>query len=198
MTVCVLIADADKRARQTLASLLQSAGYRVLEAASGDEAVALARDDRPTVAILEIPLSVLSGYEVCRTLKAEYGAGLSILFLSGRRTESYDRVAGLMVGADDYVVKPYAPDELLARVRRLEVQSRPLAGSIQDKLTRRESEVLRLLAQGLTQREIARRLTISPKTVGTHIDHILGKLHVHSRAQAVALAFRNDVVELPR
>jgi DNA-binding NarL/FixJ family response regulator len=195
----VLIADGDEDARAELAGVLESAGYWVRQAAAGDEAVAAARAEPPIIAILEIPLEVLSGYEVCRALKSELGSGFPVLFLSGQRTESYDRVAGLLIGADDYLVKPYAPDELLARVRRLEVQSRPLAGAARAaQLTPRESEVLRLLAQGLTQDEIADRLTISPKTVSTHIEHVLRKLGVHSRAQAVALAFRDEAAEIIR
>lgn len=196
VSASVLIADSDVEAREGLAHLLESAGYRVRQSEAGDEALAVAREDPPSVAILEIPLPVLSGYEVCRALKSEYGQGLAVLFLSGERTESYDRVAGLLVGADDYLVKPYAPDELLARVRSLHTRSRPLAGGVQAKLSRRELEVLRLLAQGLTQPEIAARLTISPKTVGTHIEHVLHKLGVHSRAQAVAFAFREDAAEV--
>jgi DNA-binding NarL/FixJ family response regulator len=192
----VLVADSDGEAREALARLLESAGYQVRQAEAGDEAVTMARENPPAVAILEIPLPVLSGYEVCRALKSEYGPGLPVLFLSGERTESYDRVAGLLVGADDYLVKPYAADELLARVRSLQLRSRPFAGGVRTKLSRREAEVLRLLAQGLTQLEIAERLTISPKTVGTHLEHVLRKLGVHSRAQAVALAFRDDAAEV--
>jgi DNA-binding NarL/FixJ family response regulator len=192
----VLIADADRDARNELARVLESAGYEVWHADTGEEAITIARDARPAVAILEIPLPVLSGYEVCRALKAEHGSDIAVLFLSGQRTEPYDRVAGLMVGADEYLVKPYAVDELLARLRKLPSRARLLAESVQDSLTPRESEVLRLLALGLTQHEIARRLAIKPKTVGSHIEHILQKLGVHSRAQAVALAFREDVVQV--
>jgi DNA-binding NarL/FixJ family response regulator len=188
----VLIADGDDEEREELARLLELAGYRVRQVARGDEALAAAGEEPPSVAILEIPLQVLSGYEVCRALKSRHGAELAVLFVSGQRTESYDRVAGLLVGADDYLVKPYAADELLARVRQLEVRSRPLAGAVREKLTRRESDVLRLLAQGLTQDEIATRLAIRPKTVGSHIEHVLLKLGVHSRTQAVALALREE------
>jgi two-component system nitrate/nitrite response regulator NarL len=195
----VLVADGDGDARATLSALLVSAGYRVSQALGGDEAIRIAREDRPSVAILEIPLPVLSGYEVCRALKSELGSSFPVLFLSGSRTESYDRVAGLMVGADDYLVKPYAPDELLARVRLLEVRSDRAVGPgmTPSKLTPRETEVLALLAHGLTQQQIAERLIISPKTVGTHIEHVLRKLGVHSRAQAVAVAMRGGNGEVP-
>ena len=196
MPTSVLVADVDANARDELAGVLFAAGYQVQQAASGDQAVAVARENHPSVAILEIPLPVLSGYEVCRALKAEHGSGVGVMFLSGARTESYDRVAGLLVGADDYLIKPYAADELLARVRALQLRTRPLAGVARETLSRRESEVLRLLSQGLSQHEIAERLSIKPKTVGSHIEHVLQKLGVHSRAQAVALAFREDVAEI--
>jgi DNA-binding NarL/FixJ family response regulator len=89
------------------------------------------------------------------------------------------------------------PDELLARVRRYTtpdepVTGRPVAASV---LTKREQQILRLLAEGLDQGEIARQFVISEKTVATHIQHILEKLGVHSRAQAVALAHRAGLLE---
>jgi DNA-binding NarL/FixJ family response regulator len=192
----VLVADGDREARVELVTLLQSAGFDVLEAEAGDEAIALAQEGEASVAILEIGLDVLCGYEVCRALKSARGSSMSVMFLSGERTESFDRVAGLLVGADDYLVKPYAADELLVRIRRLEARARPIAAGAREKLSPRESDVLRLLAQGLTQDEIATRLEISSKTVSTHIEHILQKLGVHSRAQAVALAFREEAAEL--
>jgi DNA-binding NarL/FixJ family response regulator len=187
----VLIADEDKASRTRLAGLLQGNGFNVVDVASGEEALQEVRERRPSIVLLEVPLGQLSGYEVCRTLRAELGDALPIVFVSGSRTESYDRVAGLLLGADDYIVKPYAPDELLTRVRNLVRRARPLAPAVlATGLTRREREVLRLLVEGLRSEEIARRLFISRKTVGTHIEHILRKLGVRSQAQAVALAYR--------
>jgi DNA-binding NarL/FixJ family response regulator len=139
----------------------------------------------------------ISGYGVCHALRDEFGESLPIMFVSGERTEPYDRVAGLLVGADDYLVKPFAPDELLARVRNLIGRRQPAISSgrgAPSTLTERELDVLRLLADGLDQDDIARQLFISPKTVSRHIEHILRKLSVRSRAQAVALAFRDQLV----
>jgi DNA-binding NarL/FixJ family response regulator len=191
----ILIADGDDCARSALAELLQDAGFDVIEASSGDEAIAAARTMYPALTILEVPLGERSGYEVCRTLREELGEEFPLLFLSGARTEPYDRVAGLIVGADDYVVKPYAPDELLARVRRLVRQARPAVARTAAGLTPRELEVLQLLAEGLSALDIAERLFISAKTVGTHVEHIFNKLGVRSRGQAVAVAYRAGLVE---
>jgi DNA-binding CsgD family transcriptional regulator len=119
---------------------------------------------------------------------------LPIVFVSAERTESYDRVAGLLLGADEYLAKPVAPNELLIRIERLLRRSGPVAPTVAAKLTGRELEVMSLLADGLAAAEIAARLVISPKTVSTHIDRILRKLGVRSRAQAVALAYRRDLV----
>jgi DNA-binding NarL/FixJ family response regulator len=115
---------------------------------------------------------------------------------SGERTKSFDRAAGLLIGADDYLIKPFAPDELVARVQRLlgRVQA-PAPPRGLSRLTKRELEVLGLLADGMSQVDIAHSLVISQKTVGTHIEHILSKLGVKSRAQAVALAYRDRLLE---
>jgi DNA-binding NarL/FixJ family response regulator len=187
----VLIADEDPTSRDHLARVLESAGYEIVQVESGEEALQAVRDVSPSIVLLEIPLGSLSGYEVCRALRAE-ASETPIVFVSGSRTESYDRVAGLLVGADDYIVKPFAPDELLTRVRHLVRRSQPPTASVTDGLTNREREVLLLLAGGLRQEDIAARLFISRKTVGTHVANILRKLGVRSQTQAVAVAFREQ------
>jgi DNA-binding NarL/FixJ family response regulator len=149
----------------------------------------------PRLVVLEVALPGLSGYEVCHQLRNEFGEALPIVFVSGDRTEPFDRVAGFLIGADDYLIKPFAPDELLARVRRLARRTAPVPASVASKLTNREMEVLRLLAEGLEQDDIARQLFITRKTVGTHIENIMRKLGVRSRSQAVALAYREDLLK---
>jgi DNA-binding NarL/FixJ family response regulator len=187
----VLIADEDPTSRGDLARVLEAAGYEIVQVASGEEALQAVREVGPSIALLEIPLGSLSGYEVCRALREE-AREMPVVFVSGSRTESYDRVAGLLVGADDYIVKPYAPDELLTRVRSLVRRSQSLSPSVTARLTEREREVLGLLANGLRQDDIAERLFISRKTVGTHVGNILRKLGVRSQAQAVAVAYREE------
>jgi DNA-binding NarL/FixJ family response regulator len=194
----VLIVDDDDHLRSQAAALLRGAGFGVGEARSGEEALEAARGGQPALVILEVCLPGVSGYEVCRQLRDEFGNGLAIIFVSGRRKESFDRVAGLLVGADDYLVKPFTPDELLARVRALVRRAAPVTARrekrVSGRLTERELEVLQLLAEGLDQAEIAERLVISAKTVGNHIERILGKLGVRSRAQAVGVAYREQLI----
>lgn len=191
----VLVVEDDECYRAFLVAALEAGGFSTRAVATGTAALSAARPGRLALALLDVNLPGLSGYEVCRALREEHGPELPILFLSGERTESFDRVAGLLIGADDYMVKPAAEDELLARVRSL-VRRSPARAPFNG-LTPRELDVLRLLADGLRQAEIARVLVISPKTVGTHIEHVLAKLGVHSRAEAVAVAYRHDLVATP-
>ena len=190
----VLIADADPAARGFLVRLLESVGVVAHEAASREDALATARREQPRLVIVDVGLPPLSGYELCRELKAEFGE-IAVVFVSDDRVEPRDRVAGLYLGGDDYVVKPFDPGELLARVTRLlpAVDRSEAAPS----LTPREHEVLTLLARGASQPAIARELVISPKTVGNHIQNVLKKLGAHSRAEAVAMAYRRGLVREP-
>jgi len=192
----LLVVDDDPRFRAFMRALLEGAGYAVEDASTGDEALAAVRDRPPAAVLLDVDLPGLSGYEVCRAIRQDHRLDVRVVFVSGERTESFDRVAGLLIGADEYVTKPFAPDELLARLRCVLRRSSPPAAA-KGVLSRRELEVLTLLAEGLRQPEIAARLVISPKTVGTHIERILGKLDAHSRAQAVAIAYRLQLVPLP-
>jgi DNA-binding NarL/FixJ family response regulator len=190
----VLVIDDDDDFREAVARILDRAGYLPLEAAKAEDGLELAGRDQIRLVIVDVCLPDLSGYEVCRRLKDRFGKGLPVLMVSGHRVESFDRVAGLLIGADDYLAKPFAADELLARVRGLVRRAPSLAPSLASKLTVREMEVLRLLAEGLDQDDIAGRLFISRKTVATHIDHVLQKLGVRTRAQAVAFAYREDLL----
>jgi DNA-binding NarL/FixJ family response regulator len=193
----ILVVDDDEVLRALLSVTLASAGFRVLEAATGEEALELARREPPRLIVLDVCLPGVSGYHVCHELRTVYGEGLPIIFISGVQIEPVDRVAGLVAGADEYLAKPFAPDELLIRVDRLTRRSSifpPLAAAA---LTRREQEILSLLADGLSAREISERLYISPNTVATHVENILRKMGVRSRTQAIALAYREALIGAP-
>lgn len=189
----MLVVDDDASFCACARVLLEGAGYEVETAAGGVAALAAIRAAAPAAVLLDVNMPDLSGYEVCRRIRQDLELDVPVVFVSGHRTEALDRVAGLMIGADDYVSKPFAPDELLARLRCLLRRPAAAAGPTRG-LSPRELEVLSLLAEGLDQSEIAERLVISPKTVSTHIERILAKLDAHSRAQAVAIAYRLQLV----
>ena len=184
----IVIADDDAGHRALLSHALREGGFDTVEAADGVETLELVAAHQVAAVVLDVNMPRLSGYEVCTRLAAR--GGTPVVLISGERVESYDRVAGLLMGADDYMVKPIAPDELVARVRAVLRRTNTAASPARD-LTQREREILDLLADGLQGREIAHRLFISPKTVATHIQRILRKLNVHNRTQAVAVAARH-------
>jgi DNA-binding NarL/FixJ family response regulator len=190
----VLIVDPEAESRAVVRRLCERAGYRIEEAGSGDEALTALRRELPTVVLLNVRLPEISGYEICREIKDRVGDAVGIVFMSQERTEPFDIAGGLLIGADDYIVRPFHPDEFLARVRRAIERARVFRTGVGSTLTEREREVLHLLANGLPQEEIASELSISSTTVATHIQHILAKLGVNSRTQAVALAHRSGLV----
>jgi DNA-binding NarL/FixJ family response regulator len=196
----VLIVDDDASLRELVGSLLLRAGFASREAGSAEEALKQAEEETPSVVIVDVDLGGgKSGYELYHELR-ERISELPAVFVSGTRTEAFDRAAGSLLGADHYIVKPFDPDELLGCVRSLveremkrhEARAADLAHF--STLTARQLEVLRLLAVGRSQKEIARILGLSSKTIATHIQYILTKLDLHSRAQAVAKAHSSGLM----
>jgi len=190
----IVIADGDEGDRELASAALRNAGYDTVDVATGADALEAVRANEVALVVLEVGLPDVTGYEICRELRKERGEDLPIFFLSGLRTESLDRIAGLLLGADDFIVKPFNRGELVARVRRFvnrRTSTQDLSEGVRGpRLTRREIEVLDLLVEGRRQKEIAAQLVISQKTVATHIQNLLGKFGVHSRAELIASAYR--------
>jgi len=112
----VLIAEDDHKTSALIALYLQREGYRTLAAGDGEEALELARHRNPMFIILDLMLPKIDGWEVCRRIRGF--SNVPILMLTAR-SEELDRVVGLTIGADDYVVKPFSPRELVARVKAI-------------------------------------------------------------------------------
>lgn len=190
----VLVVSADDDIGRPVRRAFERLGYATSSVASGEEALAITTRARPALVVLDLELDDITGYEVCYELRERSGEDLPIILVSGARTEPSDRVAGLLIGADEYLAKPLDPDELVARARRLLSRNPVPSLAMDTPLTGREVQVLQLLAKGLPQGAIAKELFISPKTVGTHIQRIIAKLGVHSRTEAVAIAYREGLV----
>ncbi|MGP4113094.1 response regulator [Streptomyces sp. 4N509B] len=195
---------------------LGEAGLEVVATAGdGPRAVARARAVRPDVLVLDLNLPGLPGAEVCRQL-AGGGDGPRVLVLSASG-EQEDVLEAVKAGATGYLVKSASAAELVEAVRRTAagdpVFTPGLAGLVLGeyrrlaavaeprdprrpavpRLTERETEVLRLVAKGLTYRQIAERLVISHRTVQNHVQNTLGKLQLHNRAELVRYAIESGL-----
>jgi two-component system, NarL family, response regulator LiaR len=209
----VLIADDHPIVREGLRTLIGSEpGMAIVgEAANGAEAVALARTLQPDVVLMDLIMPVKDGLQAISEIKAE-NPQVSILVLTSFAEE--DKVfPAIRAGALGYLLKDTAPDHLLQAIYDVHRGEPSLHPNIalqlireinqpsdlppaRDPLSQRELEVLKLLAQGLTNQEIADRLVISEWTVRTHVRNILGKLHLANRTQAALYALREGIAGL--
>jgi two-component system phosphate regulon response regulator PhoB len=119
----ILIVDDEPDALEVLGFKLREAGYAPLFAKDGARAIAIARDERPALIVLDLMLPEVDGLEVCKILRRDPGtASIPVLMLTARASEM-DRVLGLELGADDYVTKPFSPRELVLRIKKLLARS---------------------------------------------------------------------------
>lgn len=116
ITKRILVVDDEAQIVKVLRAYLEKAGYQVLTASDGNAAVSVFRQSRPDFVILDLNLPGMDGFDVCRTMRRD--SNVPILMLTARAEEA-DRLIGLELGADDYVVKPFSPREVVARVRTI-------------------------------------------------------------------------------
>ncbi len=114
----VLVVEDDTYIQLLIARKLQSAGYSVRALANGQDALALALREPPSILLLDVMLPDINGLEICRAVKTKLGAKAPPVIILSARGQISDVQAGKAVGADDYLIKPFAPRELLARVQR--------------------------------------------------------------------------------
>jgi DNA-binding NarL/FixJ family response regulator len=179
------------------------------EASSGEEALRLAMEHAPDVALVDLVMPGLDGVEVTRRLKQQSPRTQVIVLTSYHEDEHI--FPALQAGALSYLLKDVSTRELASAVRKAaageavihpwvaarvvqELRS-PARGEIAPDLSERELEVLRLIAEGISNAEIAERLIISENTVKSHVSNILGKLHLADRTQAAVYAWREGLVE---
>jgi DNA-binding NarL/FixJ family response regulator len=208
----VLVADDQRVVREGLVLLLELLGgiEVVGAAADGEQAMALAADLRPDVVLMDLRMPRLDGVAATRRLR-ERDPGVRVLALTTYDDE-HSVMEAVRAGARGYLTKDAGAEEIrqaLEAVVRGEAAIDPAvqhhlldalatgapasAGTLPDGLTPREAEVLSLIAEGLSNAEIAHRLVVSEATVKSHINHLFTKIGVRDRAQAVTYAYRHDL-----
>jgi DNA-binding NarL/FixJ family response regulator len=215
MTVRVLIADDQQLVRSGFRMILESEDdfEVVAEAADGREAVAAIQRLKPDVALMDLRMPVMDGIAATAEIVADDQTPTRILVVTTFDTDEHV-YAALRAGASGFVLKDAPPEELAAAVRLVasgeallapsvtrrvieefaRVSRQPGARTSLEDLTEREVEVLRLVARGLSNAEIAAELIIGETTVKTHVGNILMKLDVRDRAQAVVAAYESGLV----
>ena len=210
----VVIADDQALVRSGFRMILGAAGIPVVaEAADGAQAVAAVLKHRPDIALIDIRMPEMDGLEATRRiLAAPPASGCRVLMLTTFDLDQYV-YAALTAGASGFLLKDVSPEQLVAAVRMVRAGDALLAPSITrrliqrfapaadraasanlSELTPRELEVLKLLAQGLSNAELATELTVSEATIKTHVTRILAKLQLRDRVQAVVLAYETGLV----
>jgi len=203
----ILIVDDDSTLRAALTRYLQDRGFLVRNAISGLEGFNSFIQDAPDLIVSDVVMPEMNGFDLCTKVRAtDSGQLIPFIFLSGR-CDLEDRIQGHTIGADDYLVKPFHPRELiakieaqLARASRINAEieralQQPSTDAPQEQpplpLTPAEEKVFWEVIQGYTNKKIGDRLFISPRTVQTHLSNILSKLSVENRSQLIRYAFEN-------
>ncbi len=213
MMIRVYLADDHKILRESLVGLLQQESDILIvgEAANGQEALQEIVNLQPDIAILDISLPQLNGLEVAERVRRDYPA-VKIIILTMHKSEDFIGRA-YHVGVNGYVLKDNAFEELLKAIHTVnaggtylcsDITATVIAGFIKNyneeknkdqHLSSREREILQLIAEGNSNKEIAELLTLSVKTVETHRSHIMHKLDFKSIADLILYAVRNHIIE---
>ena len=211
--ITVMVVDDHPIWREGVARDLTERGVPVVATApDADAAVRIALAARPQVVLMDLNLGATSGVDAIAAIREQLpGTAVLVLSASGEHT---DVLAAVQAGASGYLVKSAGADELLAAVRRTaegfpvftpglaglvlgefrRLAAGPPAGEV-SLLTERETEVLRLVAKGLTARQVAERLVVSHRTVESHVQNTLRKLQLNNRVQLVRYALERGLAE---
>jgi DNA-binding NarL/FixJ family response regulator len=216
VTVTVVLADDQALVRRGLRLILEAEpDLRVVaEAADGQQAIDAVARHRPAVVLMDIQMPGLDGLEATRRILTQEDNATRVLILTTFERDDYIFQA-LQLGASGFLLKTAPPEDLVTAVRVVAGGEALLSPSVTrrvieefassprhvprsldlDRLTQRELEVLRLLAEGLSNAEIAGRLYLSEATVKTHTSNVLAKLGLRDRVQAVIFAYRQRLIE---
>jgi DNA-binding NarL/FixJ family response regulator len=226
----LLVVDDEPGLRTALKAYLEDEGFAVTTANDGEDGFTKAQELLPDLVISDVMMPRLDGYGLLRRLRDdERLGGTPVIFLTAKGMTA-DRIAGFQAGCDDYIPKPFDPDELVARVRNVvnrqqrllaeaarfadadigqlsrqitEIRSllatggsrKPEAGGVKHDFTPRESSVLQLVAEGLMNKEIARRLETSIRNVEKYVSRLFIKTGTASRTELVRYALEHGLVD---
>jgi DNA-binding NarL/FixJ family response regulator len=216
MSISVVIVDDEILVRAGISLVLEAAGdiEVVGEAADGLEAVRIVRDVRPDIVLLDVHMPTMNGLEAARHILDDRTSETRVIMLTTFDRDEYVYTA-MKAGASGFLLKSAPPEELTRSIRLIAAGDTQLAPAVTrrlvedfvrrpppgqalpdtfDSLTEREIDVLKLVAEGLSNSEIAGRLYLSEATVKTHINRILTKLQLRDRVQAVVLAYESGLV----
>jgi DNA-binding NarL/FixJ family response regulator len=193
----LLLIDDDPNLILLVKDYLEFRGYEVLTADNGKEALNLLSQNLPDMIICDIMMPEMDGYALIENVRQDPRTSwIPVLFLSARG-QSQDRIKGLNLGADVYMVKPFEPEELVAQVESSLKQTNrlllhtdgigddnsPIQVPATVELTPTELKVVQLVARGLANREIALQMNVSQRTIESHVSNMLGKTGLSNRTE---------------
>jgi DNA-binding NarL/FixJ family response regulator len=204
----LLLIDDDPNLILLVKDYLEFRGYEVVTAENGREALEVLDQQTPDMIICDVMMPEMDGYSLVSTIRSDPKTSwIPVLFLSAKG-QSQDRVKGLNIGADVYMVKPFEPEELVAQVESSLKQASRLIQHKDSKggegspkiqvpfdveLTPTELRVVQFVARGMANREIAEELNVSQRTIESHVSNMLGKTGLHNRTELARWALENNM-----
>jgi DNA-binding NarL/FixJ family response regulator len=204
----LLLIDDDPNLILLVKDYLEFRGYDVITAENGREALEVLEQETPDMIICDVMMPEMDGYSLVSAIRQDPKTSwIPVLFLSAKG-QSQDRVKGLNIGADVYMVKPFEPEELVAQVESSLKQASRLIQHKDSKggdsspkiqvpfdveLTPTELRVVHFVARGMANREIAEELKVSQRTIESHVSNMLGKTGLHNRTELARWAIENGM-----
>ncbi|MDJ0659106.1 MAG: response regulator transcription factor [Crocosphaera sp.] len=204
----LLLVDDDPNLVLLVKDYLEFQGYEVTTAENGKEALDVLTKAIPDMIICDVMMPEMDGYALIDKVRQDARTSwVPVMFLSAKG-QSQDRVKGLNTGADVYMVKPFEPEELVAQVESSLKQASRLmrhkghmtlddSNRIQVpsnvELTPTETKVVQLVAQGLSNRDVAEKLSVSQRTIESHVSNMLNKTNLHNRTELARWAIENSI-----
>lgn len=203
----LMLVDDDPNLILLVKDYLEFRGYDVMSASNGVEALEILEQDIPDLIVCDVMMPGMDGYTLVQHIRDNPRTNwVPVLFLSAKG-QSQDRVKGLNTGADVYLVKPFEPEELVAQVESSLKQASRLIGHQSDnvsstptikvrrnvELTPTELKVVQLVAQGKANREIAKIMEVSQRTIESHVSNMLGKTGLHNRTELARWAIESKM-----